>query len=156
MYHERLQDALVNSESQQERMYKFVEFFLKNLDRMFFMAPNELLANRKRMKTITELQKGFNIQLPTHLLEEDELLPIMDTARVQKTQESQHIGNPGLRGFRKEFLCCEEVKELVKLESSYLSKSIWNIDTMFKTAKSDVSDLLLINEDIIVKILGYL
>lgn len=48
-------------------MFEFVDFFLRNLDRMFFLAPQELLGNAKRMQTITELALSFNIELKDHL-----------------------------------------------------------------------------------------
>lgn len=34
---------------------------------MFFMAPNELVKNAKRMQTINELASSFNIDLKEHL-----------------------------------------------------------------------------------------
>lgn len=58
---------------------------------------------------------------------------------------------------RSKFKESVEVKKAVKMESQTLSRTIWTISEMFQSdVKGDQKELLLVNEDIIVKILNYL
>ncbi|CAD8153241.1 unnamed protein product [Paramecium pentaurelia] len=157
-YNELLQNALMSSEKDQIQISQFVNFFLSNLDRMFFLAPSELTNNKQRLQTISDLGQSFNIQVPIKFIQSD----LNNNVQEEKTSDLQTQGqsqqdNSQISQFRRQYFGQEFVKDLVKKESLKLSNSIWTIQKMFKDDKrKEAKDLLLTNSDIIVKILTYL
>ena len=138
-------------------MYEFASGLISSLGKLFFDRPSGLLCHNRRLNAIQRLSDTFSITLPAYIKITEQIIaeqtPDTDTVS-QLCDYSSMLQYWGI--FKSMMIDSKAIQDLVGLDSSILSQSIWNIEEMYIIEKGRDRDLIIQTDDIFIRILNYL
>ena len=150
-------DIMGSQEKLRKVMYEFASGLISSLGKLFFDRPSGLLCHNRRLNAIQRLSDTFSITLPAYIKITEQIIaeqtPDTDTVS-QLCDYSSMLQYWGI--FKSMMIDSKAIQDLVGLDSSILSQSIWNIEEMYIIEKGRDRDLIIQTDDIFIRILNYL